>query len=696
MKSLLRTSCQSYRFSERWGRWSCHLPWRASARPSGLLFARPGLAAFLCFTCAALPAWPQQAAIAPHRPTEPLIIRPYFSEYIPPIRTGNSLRIQDLVRAGKIYLTAQDAIALALENNIDIESARYNPLILQSQLRRQEAGGALAGIPSASSRIGTVQSGQGVSGSQQAAGVTGGGGGGGNATANATVTQIGPVTPVLDPIFQQVQTYSHISQPQPNQAQSQITNLIQNSRNYQTSIQQGLITGGQATLTYADTYLDENAPTNFLNPTNGVSAQLQVQHNFLRGFGVGVNSRNITVAKSNLKLSDTQFKSSVIAVVANVLNLYYGLVADYEDLRAKQSAVDVAQQFYDNNRKQVQLGSMAPLDITTAEAQLATSQQNLVVSQTTLAQQQISLKNVLSRNGLSDPVLRDADIIPLDKIIVPEKDDVLPAKELLATALKNRTDVVTDRIGLENARTSSLGTQNSVLPQLGASVSSTQQGLNGVPQAVPLRSGSGSGQPIPVDGSVPGIIGCPGNPTQPCLVPDPYFVGGIGTGLGQMVRRNFPTNRATAFFSANIRNRSAQADNNIDQLTLRQTELQNSRSLNQIAVTVSNSIVGLQQARARYQAALRNRVLSQQLLDAEQKKFSLGVSTTFNVVQQQRDLATAQSTEVAALVAFSNARVTLDQTVGLTLEQNHITVAEALDGRLFRKSSLPATLPPQP
>lgn len=655
------------------------------------------LSGVLSFATAAAPLWSQQMAIAPRKPSAPFIIRPYFSEAIPSIRLANSPRLQDLIRAGKIYLTAQDAIALALENNIDIESARYNPLILESQLRRQEAGGALAGIPSASSRIGTVQSGQGVSGSQQAAGVSGGGVSTNSTNANnATITQIGPVTPVLDPIFQQVQTYSHISQPQANQAQSQIVNLIQNSRNYQTSLQQGLLSGGQATLTYADSYLDENAPSNLLNPTNGVSAQLQLQHNFLRGFGVAVNSRNITVAKANLALSDTQFKSAVISVVANVLNLYYGLVADYEDLRAKESAVRVARQFYENNKRQVELGSMAPLDITTAEAQLATSEQDLVVSQTTLAQQQISLKNVLSRRGLFDPLLKDTEIVPLDRIVVPENEENFAPRELLATALKNRTDVVIDRASLQNAQVSSLGTQNSVLPQLAGFASTTQQGLNGSPQAVPLQSGSGSGEIDPSSGAVPGIIPCPSNPRQACLVPDPYFLGGIGTGLGQMVRRNFPTNRAGAFFSATVRNRSAQADNNIDQLTLRQTELQNSRSLNQIAVTVSNSIVGIKQARARYQAAVRNRILSQQLLDAEQKKFGLGVSTTFNVVQQQRDLATAQSTEVSSLAAYSNARVTLDQTVGLTLEQNHITLAEAIDGRLKRKSVLPEQLPQQP
>jgi outer membrane protein len=653
------------------------------------------VASALCLTSGVLPCWPQQSAIAPERPSAFVLLRPYEAEYIPPIRTSNSARLRDLVRAGRLYLTAQDAIALALENNIDIESARYNPLILASQVRRAQAGGALAGVPSARSQSGAVQSGQGVAGSQQAAGVSPTGNNQSSGSTNATITQIGPVTPTLDPVFQDVQSYSHQSNPQPNQRQSGVLNLITNTRNYNISISQGLISGGQVSLTYRDSYSNENAPTDLLNPSNGVSAQLSFQHNLLRGFGVGVNSRTITVAKANLGLSDTTFKAEVITIVANVLNLYYGLVADYEDVKAKQSAVAAAQQFFENNQKQVQIGTMAPLDVTTAEAQLAGSQRDLVISQTTLAQEQVQLKSVLSRTGLSDPLLANVEIVPLDPIVVPEQDNLPPIKNLIATAMANRTDIATARVNFESSRISALGTQNSVRPQLAVTASTTNQGLSGSPRVVPILRGTGQ-ITNPNAGSVPGLIPCTTSPFGFCQVPDPYFVGDIGTALGQMVRRNFPTQRAGAFFSASIRNRSAQADNNIDQLSLRQTELENTRSLNGIQVDVSNQVIGLQQARVRYQAAVRNRILSQQLLDAEQKKFALGASTAFAVVQQQRDLATAQSTEVASLVSYSNARVALDQTVGLTLEQNHITVAETLNGHIARQSSLPANLPEKP
>jgi outer membrane protein len=160
-----------------------------------------------------------------------------------------------------------------------------------------------------------------------------------------------------------------------------------------------------------------------------------------------------------------------------------------------------------------------------------------------------------------------------------------------------------------------------------------------------------------------------------------------------MIRRDYPSERVAGFFDPALRNRVAQADYGIEQFQLRQTGLRNQRTVNQLAVDVSNQSIGLQQARARYQAAVHNRTLQEQLLQAEQKKFALGASTSFLVVQQQRDLATAQSTEVAALVAYSNARISLDQTLGTTLKTSNISVNEAQSGRVNRQSALPQTLP---
>lgn len=666
-------------------------------------WAHKALAGVMAFICTAPLGWPQNSFIDAQRPSGSIFVRPYRAPAIPPIRVRNSSRIQDLIRGGKLYLTAQDAIALALENDIDIESARYQPLIDEWNVELYQAGGSLPGVPTGTSQVSSVASGQGVAGSQAAAGVsTGGNGGTGNNAVNASISQIGPTTPALDPVLQQSISYSHISSPQTDPAESQVLNLVDNYRRYTTSLTEGFITGGKATLTYSDSYENENAPTDVLNPSNSTGLSISISHNFLQGFGIAVNSRFITVAKANLKLDDLNFKGEVIGVVANVLNLYYGLVADYEDVKAKQSAVSVAQQFYENNRKQVQIGTMAPLDVTTAEAQLASSQQDLVVSQTSLEQQEVELKNVLSRNGLGDPLIREVQIIPLDRIDVPEQDNLPPLKNLIATALANRTDIAGNKITFANSQISALGTQNGVLPQLAGLVSSTNRGLSGASHPVPtgtlVQTSQGTGLGQSAAASIPASFApCPSpNAAQYCEYANPYVVGNISTALGQMIRRDFPTESVGGYLAPTLRNRTAQADYAIDQLNLRQSELENQRSTNQIAVDVSNQVIGLQQARVRYQAAVQNRILEQQLLQAEQKRFSLGASTTFLVVQQQRDLATAQSSEVAALVAYSNARVTLDQTLGTTLDSSHVTVAEAQNGRVNRPSVLPASLPAQP
>jgi outer membrane protein TolC len=633
--------------------------------------------------------------IAPQKPTGSVFIRPYIASTIPPVRLANSLRARDLIRGGNLYLTVQDAIALAIENSIDLELDRYGPITDQWNLERFEAGGPLPGVPNATSTGKAVASGQGVAGSQSAAGVsTSGANNNTGNTAGATISQIGPTTPTLDPVFQNVQNYSHTSSPQANTTQSQVLNLVQNQRNYTESISTGLITGGQASLTYNDSYLNENAPSDLLNPSNFTTLTLSLRHNFLQGFGTAVNSRNITVAKNNLKLDNYTFENEAIAAVVNVLNLYYGLVADYQDVKAKQSAVEVAQRFYEDNRKQVQIGTMAPIDVTTAEAQVASSQQDFVVSQTTLEQQQVQLKNALSRNGLADPLFREVTIIPLDRIEVPEESDLPPLKTMVATALANRPDLAAEQLNVQNLQTSALGTLNGVRPQLAGLASFKNTGSAGTARYVPIPPDEVpqfANSPLPS-----GIVPCPPNVGPKgslCQVPDPYFVGGIGTALGQMIRRNFPSESGGGFIAPVIRNRQAQADAAIDQLTIRQTQVQTQRDLNEVVVDVSNQMVALQQARARYAAAVRSRILEQQLLDAEQKKFKLGASTTYSVVTQQRDLALAQSAEVAALVAFSNAQVSLDETLGTTLKTNHVSLQEAKTGIVERKSSLPATLP---
>ncbi len=629
-----------------------------------MMTARKILRGALCGLCSVALLSAQPQTIEPVRPSALVLVRPYLPPEIPPIRVANSGRFGNLVRAGMLYLTVQDAIALALENNINIEVARYNPILAQWQLERSRAGGALPGVPSGASQVGTVASGQGVAGSQAAAGVTTGFAGvTGAAASNATIAEVGPITQTLDPTIQESTVFSHQSLPQANNTQSILPVLISNTRTSSAIYQQGFLTGDNVTVTYRDSYLNENAPTDVLNPSSAPRLGVQLQQNLLRGFGIAVNARTIRISQLNITASELNFKTQVSNTVNLVLNLYYALSAGYEDIKAKANAVEVAQKFYENSRLQERAGTLARLDITTAESQLATAQYDLVNSQTNLREQELQLKNLLSRRGIADPQLASVQIVPLDHIAVPATEDMPPVQDLVQTALAKRSDLAAERLGVTSSEISSLGTRNGILPLLIATANVSAGGLAGAPQTVVTRRG--------------------------VQTANPYFDGGIGNALGQVFRRDFPNNRISLFFQTPVHNNQAQADYAIDQLQLRQSQIQLSKDLNQVAVDVSNYLVAMRQAGGRYRAAVQTRILQQQLLDAEQKKLAGGASTPFNVVQQQRDLVAAQSAEIAALVDFSNARVALDQTLGTTLETNHVSIEDAQAGKVQRVSSIP-------
>jgi outer membrane protein TolC len=622
--------------------------------------------------CWALPATAQQAGIEPIRPSATILWRPYLPTTVPPARLRNSDRMKILIRAGKLYLTVHDAIALAIENNIDIENARYNPSLMAWNLERSQAGGALPGVPSGATQSASFANGQGVLGSQQGAGLNLPGlRGGSNGTTNAQVTQVGPVTPVLDPSIQESTTFGHRSNPQANTTVSQATNLIQGTRTYSGTWQEGFLTGGSLTINYSDHYLNESSPTDVLNPSVAPSLSFNVQQNLLQGLGIRLNSRNITVAKMNLQMSDLNFKTQVSGTVVNVLNTYYSLVADYDDWNAKQDALDTAQRFLDESRQRLNLGALSQLDITTAENQVAVSRLAVVNSRVALDQEQLQLKNLISRDGPGDPLIAEAEIVPVDHLVIPATDDIPPIKDLVQKALRDRSDLVVERNNLKSTEISNLGTLNGLLPSAGVLAGRSTQGLAGTQKTVNI-------------------------PPLPPFTADPYFKGGIGNALAEVFRQNFPTESIGVFGSVQIYDRAAQADYGIDVLSLRQQQLISAKDMNQAQVDVTNSVVALRQSRARYEAAVESTKLQQALLDAEEKKFTFGASTPYDVVVQQRDLATAKAAELAALVTWQSARINLDQTTGATLEANHVSLTEAEKGSVAEVSVLPPVPPAAP
>ena len=625
------------------------------------------IAIVLAWTSVTSPLMAQSAQANVQKPRGNVLIRPYQGVFVPQPSFSNSSRLAQLVRGGKLYLTAQDAVALALENNIDLQVDRYNPLLSLWAVQRAQAGGAARGVNTQSAANFTTAAGQGLQGSASTVGtgnLTGGNAGATTPSGSATVTQIGPVTQVLDPVFTGASFFGHLTTPEASRfaVLSGTTTLIQDKRIYNASLQQGLLTGGTATISYSSSYLNENAFTDVLNPSTSPILSVSVNHNFLQGFGVAVNSRTIVVAKNNVKVADYTFRSQVIDAVSNVLTLYWTLVQYNEDIAAKQTAVDLAQRLYNDNQKQVQIGTLAPIEITRAESQLATTKNDLTQSETRLLQEEIQLKNVLSRTGTADPLLAEVRIVPLDHVEVPTTDSTPPLKDLLQLARANRMDLAAEEIDLQNAKISALGTTSGLLPTLRGTVVASSQGLTGTP-----------------------------NPNAPAAfgTADPAFVGGYGNAVGQIFRRNYPSQRAQGLFVATLRNNVAQADYGIEQLQLRQTELSTARDFNSLLVNVANNLTALQQARIRYEATVKSRELQEQLLTAEQKKYSLGSSTTYNVVQVQRDLATAKSNEEAAKAQYANSKIGLDRVLGTTLDTYHISLENARSGHVLRESILP-------
>ena len=620
---------------------------------------RKSLAVWLSVVWAACPGWAQERSIAPVRSSAFSVFRPYYPVDVPPIRLGNSPRLASLVRAGILYLSAEDAIALALENNIDLEIVRYNPLMLEWNLTRARAGGLLPGVPSNASQAGSVASGQGVAGSQQAAGVNiPGSTSGRTQSTNATVSQVGAVTQTLDPIVQESSTFSHTTTVQPNSQQSLTPVLVSDSRAHSASVQQGLLTGGSVTVSFTEHWLNENALTDVLNPSSAPSLSVSVQHNLLQGFGRAVNERTITVARMNLNSSDLSFRNTVVNVVAQVLNSYYTMAASYEDVKAKSLAAETATTFLADVRERARIGTVAPSDVIAPEGQAVSAEEARLLSETSLEQQEIQLKNLLSRDGTADPILRTVRIVPLDPVRVPEREDLASVEQLIALAWANRPDLALEKENEAASVINNLGTRSALLPTGIVFGGVSSAGLAGTPH------------PLTIDGVT-------------LQAPD-SLVGGLGKAMGQVVRFNYPSERVGAAYFTPLRNRQALADYAIDELTLRQTQLLTRKDFNQVQVDVANYVTALRQALARYQAAVQNRILQEQLLAAESRRFQLGASIPYNVTQQQRDLVAAQSSEIAARVAYMTARIALDRTTGTLLTANHVSLEEAREGKVAR------------
>jgi outer membrane protein TolC len=579
--------------------------------------------------------------IAPIKPPGPPFVRSYKPVTVPPLRLTGAGRLRGMIQAGTIHLTARDAIALALESSLDLETDRYNLVMADWAVERAESGGALRGVTGANSQSVTLGGGQGVAGSQ----------GGGSLTSTASsgavlIQQIGPVTPQLDPVFSMTDAFSHQTSPQYVLVQSGVYSLVDDARSYNWQTSQGLLTGGTARVSFSDSYLNESVPTDILDPTSFTSLGVSVSQNLLYGFGTRVNGRFIRIARRRVDGADENFRARLMAVVSGVLNAYWNLSLAANDLQYKQRNRDVAAQFLADTERQIAAGAAPALDRVNAESAAAAAEHLLVVARNSVTVQQNALKDYLNFRAVADDQLAAAQIVAIDPLDVPETDDLPGLHELIASAERRRPEVALANLRVELAGIAAEGTANGVLPSLGVSASASNYGQAG--RAVPGQT------------------------------PSANFVGGLGTALAQMFRRDFPNQSAGVNYSASLGNTQAQADHAIDVLSQRQAELTAERTRHDLAVNISSQVLALQQARARYKAATESRGLLERLLQGEEKKWVAGTSTIATVVAARRDLANAQSAELAAAAAYVHGRIALDAELGRTLEVNRVSVEDAI------------------
>ena len=416
------------------------------------------------------------------------------------------------------------------------------------------------------------------------------------------------------------------------------------------------------------------------------------QQQLLNGFGRSVNTRNIRIANNNRKIADWAFTQQAITTVTNTITAYWELVFARGNVRVQEQAVTVAQKLYNDNKKQLEIGTMAPLDVTRAESELATNRQNLIVAQTLELQDQQALKNFISKNPLT-PNFVNVEIIPTDLPSRPEAIEAASFEEAVREAFAKRPELQESALNLLNSAIDVKATRNALLP---TATLTAQYGTVGLAGNSPIRGTTtlvSSGIPIvDANGNAISVNGTPVFAPASSTPVTGISQAGFGDALTSAFHNNFPDYQVALNVQIPIRNRSAQADNQRSILTQRQLEAQLQQLKNAALLDVRNTYIALAQDRARVEAAAKARELQQQTFDAEQKKYQLGASTVYLVIQTQRDLISAQGTELRALADLVEAKANYERAVGRTLEVNRVTIADAKSGEAERETLIPGTL----
>lgn len=603
--------------------------------------------------------------------------RNYRARDVHAVSFEDSPRLDKLMRAGNIYLSLRDAIALALENNLDIESSRYAPQLALADLQRASAGQLLRNV---STSISSGPSSASLSVLAGASAVNGGSGGSGASSNNGVLSGLnvqlaGSTIPNLEPTGYVAASYNRQTQILTSTTFTGVPALADSYKALTYGVQQSFWNGTTVSLGLSSVFdYNQNATTALFNPYDNGSLQLTVTQPLLNGFGVALNQRAYHKAKNNLKANDLTFKNQVITTVAGVVSLYWDLVTFDNELKIKQETLDLDTKLYEDNKRRADLGAIAPIDIIQAEADMKAAQQDVIAQDSQVLQQEMILKNYLTRGGLDNSAVAMARIVPTDHIDVPEQEPVIPVQELIAGALAERPEVEQNRISLENARLDLMGVRNNLLPSLNATATLSNAGQAGAISTIPQPS-----------------IDKNGNVTYKLLGPgdvNPYFVGGYGTVLGQIFGHNFPNYSVGFQLTVPLHNRANQADLITNELSYRQAEIQDKQLHNNIKLNVMNSWTAVRNARAAWETSVVARKLYDQTTAGVRRKYELGTATILDVVIAQRDDTARQLAEQDALNQYQRARANLRQTLGKTLDDYAVNLEEAKRGVVSREPDL--------
>jgi outer membrane protein len=603
-------------------------------------------------------------------------LAPYTARHVAAPNLANTPRIDQLMHDGKLYISMNDAVALALENNLDIAIARYNLNIADTDVWRAKAGASTLGVNN-----GVVQNtpggGVGGLGTQVGSGQGGtsvGAGGAGAGTGGLVQSTLGsgPLITSFDPILTgtlQIDHNSILASSTFNPASP--VNTTTGNFSYQQGFQWGtnLSVGfNNQRQTVGD------APFQILSPQLNSSFNFRLTQHLLQGFGFAPNTRFIQIAKNNREISDVAFRLQITTTVDQIENMYWDLVFAYENVRVQKEQLAFAQKTLSDNQKQVEIGTLAPIEVVRAQSTVASNQQTLTLALTNLQLQQLLMKNALSRT-LVDAVLADAEVIPTSTMELPTQEAVVPTQDLVNDALAHRPELAESRINLTNTEISNKAVRSALRPTVDLFAYYGGAGLGGQQNASYI---------------------CLVDPTNPQFCPQPpnppyksVPTVGYGSTLNQLVNSTAPDKGAGISINIPLRNRAAQATQVRSEFEYRQAQLRIQQLENQVRIEVRNAQFGVQQNRASVASAQAAVDLAHQSLDAEQKKYALGASTSTLVLQNEAALTQAESTLVSAKAAYEKAEVELDRAIGLLLDHAGIQIAEAERGEVTHAPNIP-------